>query len=88
MVRSIVCWRPVREDGHHPNLKTLEIGLFPHDILQKVSRSAPFAASAVGSRCAAVSSICSGYHTHTVNHSSLHGSLPVENRVERVFVMA
>jgi hypothetical protein len=45
MVRSIVCWRPVCEDRHHPNLKTLEIGLFPHGILQKVPRSATFAAS-------------------------------------------
>jgi hypothetical protein len=57
MVRRVVCWRPVGKDRHHPDLKTFEIGLFPHGILLKAPRGATFAASAHGARCAAVSGI-------------------------------
>ena len=54
MVRSVVCWRPVCQDRHNPNLKTFEIGLFPHGNLQKVPRSVMLAASGKGLQCAAV----------------------------------
>jgi len=80
MVRRVVCWRPVCKDRHHPNLKTFEIGLFPHGNLQKVPRSVMFAASVKGAQRAAASRIRSEYPSRTVCHLWFGEPLPIGER--------
>jgi hypothetical protein len=88
VVRSIGCWRPVCKDRHHPNLETLEIDLFPHGILQKIPRSATFAAPPLGLGVPRFREFAPTIIPAQSAIRHFAGPPPVWNRGERLFLRA